>query len=121
MKYPKLHPRSLSMDHKRPRSKGGTGHVGNLQTSHFECNKRKGAKFTTEEEILPDDELYQVTRERDNICAGIVVRRGKIIATAPILRWAKGHKLAGTIPYLEKHGYSVGRWDVDVLEVSLTD
>lgn len=109
--YPKYHPRSLSMDHIRPKSKGGTATASNLQTSHYECNKSKGSRFTNEEQILPEDELYQVTRKSDNFCARMVVRNGKIIATTHVLRWARRHKLEGTIPYLEKHGYTVDRWE----------
>lgn len=34
---------SVSYDHKEPKSKGGKGHVGNLQLTHPYCNSLKGA------------------------------------------------------------------------------
>lgn len=45
VKFP--HPRSVSLDHIVPLSKGGKHVRKNVQTAHFGCNSRKGAKLPT--------------------------------------------------------------------------
>jgi 5-methylcytosine-specific restriction endonuclease McrA len=36
------HPGSWSLDHKLPKSLGGSDHVSNLQAAHLGCNRTKG-------------------------------------------------------------------------------
>ena len=43
LKYP--HPRSLSIDHVKPISRGGTDKRNNVQPAHLDCNMKKGAKL----------------------------------------------------------------------------
>jgi 5-methylcytosine-specific restriction endonuclease McrA len=38
--------RRPTLDHRRPRSKGGGDEAENLQLAHAECNRRKGASWT---------------------------------------------------------------------------
>ncbi len=40
-----------TIDHIRPRSKGGGSHRANLQIAHKLCNSRKGSEFTVKDEI----------------------------------------------------------------------
>lgn len=39
------HPDAASVDHIRPRCKGGAEALLNLQLSHFRCNQEKGSKI----------------------------------------------------------------------------
>lgn len=34
-----------TVDHKRPRSRGGTNELGNLRLAHGACNERRGDRF----------------------------------------------------------------------------
>jgi len=44
-KLPNGHLDFFNKDHIRPRSRGGSNHLSNLQPMCFECNKIKGAKY----------------------------------------------------------------------------
>lgn len=44
-----VEPMSATIDHIKPRSKGGTNDPSNLQLAHFGCNLRKGNKEAREE------------------------------------------------------------------------
>ena len=51
LSLPYPHPWSLTIDHVTPIAKGGETREENLQPAHFKCNRRKGEKGITLEQI----------------------------------------------------------------------
>jgi 5-methylcytosine-specific restriction endonuclease McrA len=53
MEAPPFHPLSVEVDHKIPRARGGALYeLDNLQLTHSQCNRKKGAKMASDYEGL---------------------------------------------------------------------
>lgn len=58
---------------------------------------------------LPKTELFQVTT--GYFCAGIVVKNGRVVEAAPILRWSIGKPIGAVVAWAESKGGEVtGGW-----------
>ena len=60
---------------------------------------------------MKDGDLYRVHFRMHGsvgVC-GVIVREGRIVETAPLVRWAHGKPLAVLIGWVTRHGGSVER------------